>query len=555
MRISLSTRIFLGFAVVIIAFGATAAYTIYRMTALRESVTILWEEVIPAATEMRELSRRIRLQEDFLDLDDSRDAEWVARSLPGVEPFQKIRRVEATLSELAKKDPLPAVGRARFLAVANDLRAFRTGPALTMLLLQETAGQGLPALDSSDTSEEAWDGLVRRTVKLAHEGALETGAPEARATILALRQINRQLIEGSREVQQPIRLISDQASSDEQAATLAVVLISLGATMLSLLMLVLLQLALAPIRQLREGARRIAAGDYADRVKVSSADEIGQLADEFNTMANALQARDRELARQRQELLRADRLATIGKMAAQITHEVRNPLSSIGLNAELLEEELEDANVANDEQRDLLAAIQREVDRLKAITEEYLRYARFPKPNRIQTDVGELITQLLSFLQSELSAAGVMIDADRVQSADHGGPAVVMLDPDQLRQALLNLARNAIEALSEVDEPRRLEVALEELSGGGVRIVFADDGPGVSDELAPLVFEPFVTHKSGGTGLGLALVQQVVLEHGGTIELDRRAGYSQDSERPGAVFTITLPAGASGPVVAGPGTG
>ena len=103
--------------------------------------------------------------------------------------------------------------------------------------------------------------------------------------------------------------------------------IAAGALVLSLIILAMVQLTLRPIRQLTLGARRIAAGHYDERVEVRSSDEIGQLASEFNTMAEALRDRDAALARQSEELLRADRLATIGKLAAQITHEVRNPLS------------------------------------------------------------------------------------------------------------------------------------------------------------------------------------------------------------------------------------
>ncbi|MDP6944067.1 MAG: ATP-binding protein, partial [Myxococcota bacterium] len=269
------------------------------------------------------------------------------------------------------------------------------------------------------------------------------------------------------------------------------------------------------------------------RVPTGSRDEIGQLASEFNTMAEALSARDRELARQREELLRAARLATIGKMAAQITHEVRNPLSSIGLNAEMLEEEIGDSVEA----QQLLTSVQREVHRLKAITEEYLRFARFPKPVLAPVDVSVIVDSFLSFLAHELRNNEITLR----RPDTHQPLPVVMADEDQLRQAFLNVARNAIEALREVAVPRHFGVALAGSDAGGVSVIFTDDGPGLAEEIAPRVLDPFVTGKPGGTGLGLALVQQIVVDHGGTIEFATNADVCSTSARPGTRLLITLP--------------
>src|SRR5207302_3213478 len=125
-------------------------------------------------------------------------------------------------------------------------------------------------------------------------------------------------------------------------------------------------------------------------------------------MAQRLSARERELRAQGEALLRSERLAAIGRIAAQITHEIRNPLSSIGLNAEELGERLRagDSKAA----APLCDAIVREVDRLAAITEEYLRFARLPKPNLAAADVNEVAGQLLEFVRPELDAAGVKSD-------------------------------------------------------------------------------------------------------------------------------------------------
>ena len=534
MRLSVSTKIFLGFTVVIIAFGSACAYTIYRMTTLRESVTVVWEEVMPIASQLKDLSRRLRAPEEFLDLRRPTDPQWLTRLLPTLDPFAHTERLEERLEQLTRRSILTEPDSARLRTVLDELRGFRQGPALGRDLKIVAPADLLSNGGTALTSEALFDVLVARTVQKANDGELTGGSREARSMVRALRRINSQVIKASRDVSEPIRDMNERAAADEKAATLAVLVIASGALLLSLAMLLMIRFTLLPIRRLRAGAQQIAAGDYAQRVRVRSMDEIGQLAEEFNRMAEALQIRDRELARQREELLRKDRLATIGKLAAQITHEVRNPLSSIGLNTELLEEELE----GDAEASALLAAIQGEVQRLKGITEEYLTYARLPQPDLSEVDVGQLLSSFLSFLAPELDAAGVHLSTHGVAPADGGGPPRVHVDGHQLRQALLNIARNAIEAMREIDGDRRLDVSLEALDDGGVEVAVMDTGAGVEPALRSRIFEPFVTGKAGGTGLGLALTQQIVVDHGGTLRLeDRTDGAS------GALFRLRLPGG------------
>jgi signal transduction histidine kinase len=386
-------------------------------------------------------------------------------------------------------------------------------------------------VESGSSSVQLYEGLVDRVIVAAGEGALVKGDPSARAVIRALRRINRVVISASRGVAEPIRALNERAASEEKAATLGVIVIGCVALGLALLMLLMVQLTLRPIRLLRDGVRHIAAGDYSDRVRVRSHDEIGALAGEFNTMAAALEARDAELARQREALLRSERLATVGKMAAQITHEVRNPLSSIGLNVEMLEDELDEGS---GDARALLGAIQSEVQRLTEITETYLRYARIPTPELFPCVLRAEVTSCLSFLAPELEEA--QIEVDFPDGPDEAAElADVQVDGDQLRQAVLNLVRNAMDALAETGEPRRLEVSF----GGDsdwVSVRFHDSGPGLEAELADQIFEPFVTGKSGGTGLGLSLTLQIIEAHGGVIHLEAQA-----EPLGGAAFRLDLP--------------
>ena len=164
------------------------------------------------------------------------------------------------------------------------------------------------------------------------------------------------------------------AERTEAQTVLLIVVYSLIALAVGVGAALLSQRLLAPIQTLTEGVKAVAAGDLTRKVEVRSDDEIGLLAREFNAMAASLD-------RQRDELRRAERLAAVGRISAQITHEIRNPLNAIGLNAELLAEELEASPGARRARPcSSSRAISREVDRLNGVAEEYLRFARLPRP-------------------------------------------------------------------------------------------------------------------------------------------------------------------------------
>lgn len=537
--LSVATKVFLGFAVVIAAFGATCTYTLLTMGELRRTVTVVWKEVIPISNQLKTLSRQLKNAEEFLALKRPSDLQWIQNILPSIEPFkgpQGLQNAATRLDALATGgEALTAADRRELATIGERLTAFSTGRALADAI----SGEGVDDLLAPDAplaSEELYERLLRKTLKKASLGELTSQAPEARASVRALRRLNRELSEQIRALAAPIEALDRRVSDDERRATLYVLVIASGALLLSLAMLWITLRTLRPIQRLRAGARRIAAGDYQERVSVSSRDEIGQLALEFNTMAESLQNRDAELERQREALLRAERLAIIGKLAAQITHEVRNPLSSIGLNAELLEDELDELSDPT-EARASLRAINAEVQRLKSITEEYLHFARLPKPELRSVDTGRLLMEFLTFIARELEAARVELRTRGVAASLDGGPPPIRADGDQLRQALLNIARNAIDALAGVDGPRTLEVALEPRGGaGGVRITLTDNGPGIDAAIRARIFDPFVTGKPNGTGLGLALTQEIIAEHGGQVRV-----VSPVRDERGTAFVIELP--------------
>jgi two-component system NtrC family sensor kinase len=266
---------------------------------------------------------------------------------------------------------------------------------------------------------------------------------------------------------------------------------------------------LRPLGAVTDRAKAVARGDLTPRTIIPSADEIGELAATFEGMVSAI-------GRANAELVQAERLAAIGKMAAHVTHEIRNPLSSMGLNIELLEEELAHASNMS-ESRQLVRAIKREIDRLAELSEEYLRVARRPAPHLERESLADLVREVVEFVRPELAKANVVCAVE----IDEPLPSVAF-DEAQIRQALINLIRNAREATQPAGGQLWVKVRGSR-DGTGVELVVDDNGSGIGDELREKVFDPFFTTKERGTGLGLAVTRQIVEAHGGTISCEARS--------------------------------
>ncbi|MFQ6112885.1 MAG: nitrogen regulation protein NR(II), partial [bacterium] len=225
------------------------------------------------------------------------------------------------------------------------------------------------------------------------------------------------------------------------------------------------------------------------------------------------------------QVLQAERLAIIGKMAAKVAHEIRSPLSSISLNAELLEDEIRSFGSANPEEAmALLKSIISEVERLTALTEEYLQFSRLPESQPIKGQIGGIIEEMIGVLRQELNQKKIEVECNLDNRI-----AAIRIDRVQIRRALLNIIRNAIEAM-----PRggKLKIWTEQRDHLGI-INIEDTGVGIPGEEIEKIFEPFFTTKDFGTGLGLAISQQIIHEHGGQI-------YCKSEVGRGTNFTIVL---------------
>lgn len=344
-------------------------------------------------------------------------------------------------------------------------------------------------------------------------------AEQLRDDLIATQtDIAKQLRAMRERVDGEMRALISTARQREHRSMLLLIGLSVLTLLVGLLITLHVRRVLAPLTVVTERARAVARGDLSSRQVVSTSDEIGELATTFEAMVAAIK-------RARAELVQAERLATIGKMAAHISHEVRNPLSSIGLNLELLEEEIVEGG-SDAEARQLLEAIQGEVDRLSQVTEQYLAAARRPRLHLEPERIGDLVEDCHQFVRPELERAGL---ESHVEIDDE----LPWIDADegQLRQALLNLVRNAREATGKGGE---VLLRVTRAARGGVTIRVEDDGEGIDEQVRSSIFEPFTTTKERGTGLGLAVTRAVVEAHGGAIDCAPREGG-------GTVFSIELP--------------
>jgi signal transduction histidine kinase len=247
--------------------------------------------------------------------------------------------------------------------------------------------------------------------------------------------------------------------------------------------------------------------------------EVERLNAELTGTLNRLQTAQREL-------LVAERMATVGRLSLKVAHEVRNPIAAIELNAELLQDIVRShPGTDMDEASGLVAAIRDQVNTLDGLTEEYLAFARFPKPHFEEESINHLLEELAAFVRPVATRQGLTIHVVT-------DPAMPMMEIDRtlLRQAVYNLVKNGMEVLS---RGGALTIA-SRCDGDAVEISVSDTGGGISPEVAGRLFEPFFTTKPQGTGLGLSITRQIIDEHGGGLSWRNREGG-------GATFAIRLP--------------
>jgi two-component system NtrC family sensor kinase len=296
-----------------------------------------------------------------------------------------------------------------------------------------------------------------------------------------------------------------------------------------------------PLRRMVLATERIARGDLNYHVEFDFRDEVGQLAKSFNQMTENLKVanenliqwgktlekrvgeRTRELSEMQTHLVQSEKLASLGKMAAGIAHEINNPLTSILINTHLMLEKLEKKHNFYEN----LSLIADETSRCTQIVKGLLEFARQNPPQKDFTNINDLIERTTQLLENQASFQNIRI----IKELDPGLPAI-KLDKNKIQQVFWNLMLNACDAM-----PNGGQLLISDrLSADGryIEVRFIDNGVGIPKENLNKLFDPFFTTKGSGTGLGLAVTYGIIEQHDGRIEVKSEVGQ-------GTVFTLSFP--------------
>lgn len=288
-------------------------------------------------------------------------------------------------------------------------------------------------------------------------------------------------------------------------------------------MAVLAVLIEQPLRELKTTIQRVQRGDLNASVEFAKRDDdVGELGRHFNQMVRQLRENKAEIERlHRQELSRAEHLATLGELAAGLAHEIRNPLAGIAGVLDVISKELP----AGSASRNVLGDVHAEIRQIQSILSDLLAYARPRPPQFHRADLNDTIEQAVLLAAPQVRSRAIEINFEPSQAL-----RAVVHDPVQIQQVALNLLLNAIQSIAGAG---RVEVRLEDCEGFAV-IRVRDTGRGISRENLSKIFRPFFTTRQEGTGLGLPLARGIVESHGGRIEV-------RSELKQGTCFEVFLP--------------
>jgi len=282
-----------------------------------------------------------------------------------------------------------------------------------------------------------------------------------------------------------------------------------------------------PLKRLADGTVKIARGDFSQEIEIESQDEIGNLARNFNEMSNQLQLTQGRMEVAQKKLIQAEKLASIGRIAAGIAHEIRNPLTSVKLNIQKVLEnrQLEDLT------REHLGISQEGIGQIENFVKELLNFTRVPDLQLDRFDLRQILEESVKMISESLAMKRIQLNVDYQDRL-----LEVCVDADKIRQVFLNILHNACEA---VDEGGQIWVTLSRVQVDSIqkaRIEIADNGCGIPEKDWENIFEPFYTTKTTGIGLGLANARKIVEQHRGSIKVKKK-------EEKGACFEMLFPLG------------
>jgi two-component system, NtrC family, sensor kinase len=477
--------------------------------------------------------------------------------------LRKVDDLTKAMEKLAEADTKPLAGeeeslRARALAGCKALEAYRAQLQETLDKHRDPDG-GEKELQYIQALRVRFDRLDAAIAKRTGPSSMSiTTQPPLRNDKYVNDAIN-ELVACNDDLQQGLyedlfkRI--DVAKNSHRVSSIIVVATSIiGVLAMACLLRLFYSWVFYPIRELEQGARRLAKGDFEHRIAIHSGDEMEDLAAAFNYMTGQLRETYRDLNRQVHErsrqLVRSERLASVGFLAAGVAHEINNPLQAITLYSGALEGRLADlikalpATKAPDgdvgQVREAIEVITKylktileEAFRCKRITERLLEVSRGGDGSRQPIDLVDLVQSVIQVAQPLQSGQGKTIVFKPTERL------VAWVNADEIKSVVLNLVVNALESM---DEGGTLTIRLEQWparNGGGpvAELVFSDTGCGMPAEVLENIFEPFFTRNRNGkgTGLGLTISHRIVTQHGGEIEASS-PGLGQ-----GSTFTVRLP--------------
>lgn len=345
-------------------------------------------------------------------------------------------------------------------------------------------------------------------------------------------------------MQERMDLFAQRARTDYHAwMTFSVFLGFAAIGMIGFLMVRFRGRIIRPLETLVEGSRQVANGNFDYRIELNTDDEVAELADALNAMTANFQAIKSDLNRQVQqrtkEVVRSEKMASVGFLAAGVAHEINNPLASIAWSAESLETRIYDvlnpvegtdqATIDSEieDMKKYLRRIQDEAFRCKGITAGLLDFSRLGDAKKASTNLSEIIASVIGIVKplSKYRNRNIEFNADK--------SIVVVVNEQEMKQVVLNLMTNA---LGSVEESGTVKIELMKRDASA-ELRVSDDGCGMTEEVRQHLFEPFFTRRRDGqgTGLGLSITYQIIEEHGGRISA------MSDGPGHGSMFTVSLP--------------